>query len=106
MIQEARAHPDIADSELHLFEFPDLDRAGEVLPTHRKEREFHLGSEDRGEAITRALIAEDVDRVLGLVGGQEKRESLDVVPMRVRQQQRQVYRGAAEFLVQRETQLA
>src|SRR6185437_3918348 len=106
MFQKPRAHPDVPDRKLHLFQLPHLDCARKIFPTDGKERQFHLGGENCGEAFARALIAQDLDRVFGLVSWKEKRQALDVVPVRVGEEQMQVDRGVAEFLVQRETELA
>src|SRR5205814_9347217 len=106
MIQKSRAHTDFADLELHLFQLANFDCARKIFPAHRKEGQFHLGGKNRGETVTRALVTENVDCVLSLVGREEKRQALDVVPVRMGQEQRQVNRRAAEVLVQGETELA
>ena len=52
-----------------------------------KERALHLAGEHDFQAMPRAFVAEDVQLVLRLINGDEERQALDVVPMRVGQQQ-------------------
>src|SRR6476660_6361186 len=104
MIYEARAHPHLANGELHLFQFTDLDCAGKIFPTHRKERQFHLRSQNRGEPSPSSLVTEHFDRVLCLVSRQEKRQTLNVVPMSVGKEKRQAERRVSKFTVQCQTQ--
>src|SRR4051812_47442602 len=106
MVQKPRVDANVADRKLHLLQLPDFDSPGEISPTHRKERQFHLGGENGGEPVARALIAEDLDRILGLVSREKKRQTLDVVPVRMGKEQMQINRRAPELLVQRKTEFA
>ena len=106
MIQEAGVHLHFADREFHPLEFLDLDRARQVFPAHGKKRHFHLGGENGGEAGARTFESQNAERVLGFVSGKKKRESLDVVPMGVGQEQGEIDRRAVEFLLERKPKLA
>src|SRR5690242_13425556 len=87
MIKTARVDLYFADGELRLLQFLDDDCARHVAKADREKRRFHLRRQGGGETGLGALIAEDAERVLLLVGRQKKGKALDVVPMKMRDKQ-------------------
>ena len=100
MIRKTRLHPDAAHREFHFFQFLDLQVCREFLESDGKERVLHLAGKHAAEAAASALITENAHAVLRLIEGLEKRQALDMVPVRVRQKQRDVQRLLAELLRQ------
>src|SRR3954471_5528010 len=106
MIREFGAHVNFADRKLHLLQFFDRDIAGQILQADREEGSLHLSGENRREPGERAFIPKDAYEILVLVGGKKERQPLDVVPMGVRDQEREVDGAIAEFLLEREAEQA
>ena len=104
MIHEHGLHADFADVKFHVAQFLDADVAGQFLQSHGKIGALHLRAERGRESLPRALVAENPDLIHGIVSRDKKRKTLDMIPMRVREQQREVQRLRAKFLGQRESE--
>src|SRR5436853_5935040 len=86
-----------ADFEGHLFEFADENVAGELVKFDREIGAFHLLGEHAGQALFSSFVAEKADLVLRIVGWLKKWKTLDVVPMSVRDEDREIERFAIEL---------
>ena len=104
MIRALRAHEHGADGEVEVLEFLDFDVARQLVKRHGKVGAFHLAGERGDETLARAFAAENPQAAAGIVNRPEERQALDVIPMRVREEQRQVQRLFFEFLEQRLSQ--
>jgi len=100
MVGEAGFDTDTADRKLHLLQLFDLKVCGQFAERNRKERVFHLAGKHGAQAMPRAFITENTQAVLRFVNRLKKRQALNVIPMRVRQQHRQVQWLFFEFLHQ------
>src|ERR1700730_2409580 len=81
MIHELGALVHFTKMKIHLIQFLDLDLSVKIVKRDRKKRRRHLALEDFAQAGVRAVITENGDLILVVVGRQEKREALNVVPM-------------------------
>ena len=86
MIHESGAHSHFANLKLHDVELFDVKPSRQVMELHRKKRRCHLAFENFAKADVRSIIAVDTDDVFVVIGRNKKGESLDVVPMNVRDQ--------------------
>src|SRR3984893_7036192 len=105
MIHEFRTHPHFADVKFHRLKFLDVDLSGKVVQFHRKKWAGHLSLENLVQFGVGPVVAVDSDLVLVIVGGNEKREPLDVIPMNVRDQQAELDRPRAKFVLQSDSEL-
>src|SRR5437763_5758970 len=87
MIHESCAHVNLADLEVHRLQFCDFDFSRQIVERDGKERGCHLPLQNLAETAARAVITKDLDLILVVVGRNEKRESLNVVPMNVGNEQ-------------------
>src|SRR2546425_301053 len=106
MIGEKRLHAHLADAEVQLFELLNLQVGWHLSQANREERAFHLAAQYPLQPLARAFVAQNAKMVLRSVNRQEKRQPLDMVPMRVRQEQRQVQRPLVKLSNQRLPQRA
>src|ERR1051326_661633 len=90
MIYERGADFHFANGKLHLAQVVNVHPRGELTHRNRKEWRFHRLGEDFAERRTGAVKPENADFVVGIVRGLKEGQSLDVVPMRVSNQQRQL----------------
>src|SRR6266404_1126955 len=97
MIGEPGADLEFADGETEIFEFLDLDVCRNLAQADGEKGAFHLAGQHVLQAVPRSFVAENTQMVLRLVNRQKKRQTLDMVPVRVRQQQRQVQRLVVEL---------
>ena len=65
-----------------------------------------MAGEDGGETGARSFVTEKTKRVLLIVGREEKRQTLDMIPMGVGNEKSQLDWPGAEFLFQGDAQLA
>lgn len=91
------ADEDGADVEIEIFEFLDFDVAGQFIEGDGKVGAFHLAHEGGEQAFARAFAAEDAQPAFRVVDGRKKRQALDVIPVRVGDEQGQVERTVFEF---------
>ena len=94
MVGAVRADEHMADAEIKFLQLLDFDVAGQPRERHGEIGAFHLAGERGDEAFARALAAEDAQPAAGLVDRRKKRKALDVVPVRVRKEQRKIERAA------------
>ena len=106
MVRALRPHEHRADVEIEVFKFLDLDVARQFGERHGKIGAFHLAGQRVEQPFARTPAAEDAQPAARIVNRREKRQALDVVPMRVRDEQRDVQRLVFEFRQQREAERA
>src|SRR5205807_1870108 len=102
VIQVLRLDQDFADAEETFFKLGVMDAAPEVLQLHRKVRILHLAGKRVFETALKCGRAVDVQLISWEKGRSEKRKSLNVVPMRVADQQMDSLRSGARQHVQSE----
>src|SRR4029077_2959211 len=103
MIYERCMNVQFPERELHLVQFVNVHFRGELTHCDRKERRFHRLGHDLAERRPGAIKAENANFVFGIVRWLEKWEALDVVPVRVSNQQQQPDRSRLEFSVKSDT---
>jgi hypothetical protein len=106
MVRALRTHEHGADGEVEVLEFLDFDVAGQFVERHGKVGAFHLAGERGDESLARAFAAKNPQLAARIVNRPEKRQSLNVIPMCVCEEQRKIQRLAFELLEQRLPQRA
>ena len=101
MVRALRAHEHGADGEVEVLEFLDVNVARQLVERHGEIGAFHLAGERGDEALARAFAAENPQMAARIVDRSEERQALDVVPVCVGQEQREVQRLVFEFVEQR-----
>src|SRR5688572_25782001 len=101
MVGKARFNPHRTDVEAHLLQLLDDDVARHLLEGDRKVWALHLPGERGRQAVARAFVAADVNAIARIVGGKEKWKALDMIPMRVGDEEVDLDRLAVELLGQR-----
>ena len=95
-----------SDCKTEIFEFLDFDIAWQFRKGHWKISAFHLTGQRVDQAGARALTANQAQTAAWIVNGREKRQALDMVPVRVRNQQREMKWTLLELGGQRVPQAA
>src|SRR5262249_48391668 len=103
MIHKNRLHSHLAERKRHFAQPTDVDLPGELAHRYREERRPHRLGHNLTEGGPGPVETEDPNLIVRIVRGLEKREALDVVPMRVSDQHREVDRARLEFFLQRHT---
>lgn len=85
------------NGEFHLVQLVDRDVARQIDHAEGEKWRLHLSRDDRCQPCTRAFVPEHANLVLALIRRLKKRETLDVVPMRVTDQQRESYWALAKL---------
>jgi len=68
----------------HAFpEFAEVNARRELIELDRKVGKFHLAGKDVGDGTADAFRCTNGEFVSGLKSGNEEREALDVIPVRV-----------------------
>src|SRR3984893_2573922 len=101
MIQEFGADPKPPDLKIHFLKLFDLNFTRQLSHGDGKKWRFHLAGEDFTQARASAIITENLELIFPAVSRQEKGESLDVVPVGVRNKDRQSDRIRTELTLQR-----
>jgi len=83
VVQVLRLHQHVADAEETLVELGVMDAAPQLAELHGKVRVLHLPRHRLLEAPLEAEGRVDVQLGAGQKGGDEERKALDVVPVRV-----------------------
>src|SRR5258706_15340995 len=83
VIRKGCANFDFADIELHVLELGNNDVAGQLLQRYGEIRALHLVREYPRQTSPSSFVAQHTNAILWIVGRQEERKPLDVVPMRV-----------------------
>jgi hypothetical protein len=94
------AHENGTDGEVEVLEFFDVNVAGQFVEGDGKVGAFHLAGERGDEALAGAFAAENPQAAARIVDRPEERQALDVVPVRVGEEQREIERMTFEFLEQ------
>src|SRR6266550_1168618 len=104
MIHERGVNVQFPERKLHLVQFVKVHPRGELTHRDGKERRFHGLGHDLAERRPGASETENANFVFGIVRGLKKWEALDVVPVRVSNQQRQPDWLRLEFSVESDTE--
>ena len=104
MIGPHRPSAHRADVEVEVLEFLDFDVARQFVERHGKIGAFHLAGQGIDQAFARTFTAQNPEPAMGIINRPEKRQALNVVPMRVGQQHGQIQRPVLEFRQQRTAQ--
>ena len=86
MIEELRGDAHAAEIVDSLGEVVIFDAGSQLAQLHGEIRVLHLARENFGQRAVGALRRAHYDAIAGFENGREKRESLDVIPMRVAEQ--------------------
>ena len=97
MMRALRPHLHGADFEIEFFEFLNFDVAGQFVERHGEVGAFHLAGEHADQALARAFAAQNPQPAARMINRPEERQALNMVPMRVREEQGQVERLVFEF---------
>src|SRR5262245_4614390 len=103
MIHKGYVNVQFAERELHLVQFVDVHSGGEFTHRDRKERRFHRLRHNLAECRPGSVKPENADFVFGIVRRLKKWEALDVVPVGMSNQQRELYRSHLKFPFQGDT---
>src|SRR5882724_325767 len=104
MIHKSRTHLHFANRKRHFAQFLDFNLSGQLTHGDREEWRLHRLGEDLRERGARFVETEDTDLVFWIVSGSKKRETLNVVPMGVCNQERKLDWFCTEFLCQLDSQ--
>src|SRR5437763_6159240 len=88
------------DLEVHRLEFFDFDFSRQIVERDGEERRCYLPFEDFAQTAAGAVITKNLDLIFVVVGRDEKRESLNVVPMNVGDEQVEINRARSEFILE------
>src|SRR4029077_4877034 len=94
------------DLESHRLKFFDFDLSREIVERDGKERRCHLPVQNLAQAAARPLITKNPDLVFVVIRRHEKRETLNVVPMNVGDEQAEINRARPEFIFEGQAELA
>src|SRR6266480_1516360 len=100
MIYKSRADLHFARRKLHLGQFLNVNPGGKFAHRDREKRRFHRFSHDFTEARIETVVAAYADFIFLFVCWGKEGQSLDMVPMSMRDQQREFDRFRAEFFFQ------
>ncbi len=103
MIYEGCVNVHLTEGKFHLAQFVDVHSRGELAHRDGKERRLHGLRHDFAERCAGAIKTENANLVLGIVRGLEKWEPLDVVPVRMGNEQGEFYRSRLKFSVESDT---
>src|SRR3977135_4650427 len=96
----------VPDLEVHRLKFFDFYFPRQIVERYREERCCHLAFEDLAQTAASAVVTKNLDLVFVVVGRNEKRESLNVVPMNVGDEQVEINRARSEFILEGEAEPA
>jgi len=106
MVGALGADEKAADGKIEIGQLLDVNVAGELRKRNRKISTFHLARERGDDAFSRALTTEDAQPATGFINRRKKWQPLNMIPVRVREQQGKIERAPFEFHKQRPTELA
>ena len=92
MVQVLRFDEHVADAEEAFLELPEVDAAAQVTELHGEVRVLHLPRHRFLEVVLEADRGVDVQLGAGDEGRHEERKALDVVPVRVPDEEMQLER--------------
>ena len=105
MIRPVRLHLDRPEGKIIIRKLFDLNVARQLGKRHGKVGAFHLPRQRGHQTRARAFAAQNAQMTARFINRRKKGQPLDVIPVRVRQQQREVEGAVLEFLQQRPAQL-
>ena len=88
----------VADGKVKFLQFLDFDIAGQMGERHWKISAFHLASERGDQTFARTIAAQNAQSAARLINRRKKWQALNVIPVRVRNEQGQIERLAFELL--------
>src|SRR5262245_8159558 len=100
MIYEGRVNVEFTKRELHLVQLVDVHSCRRFPHRDGEERLLHWLGTDLAERCPDAIKTENPNFVFGIVRRLEKRKPLDVIPVRMSNQQREFYRSRLKFSVE------
>src|SRR5438105_15064144 len=106
MIHKNRVHLHLAEGKRHFTQPTDIDFPGELAHRYREERRSHRLGHDFFEAGASPVEPYKANHVFSIVSRRKKREPLDVVPMRMRDQEGVLYWLRPKLVVHSNKQLA
>src|SRR6266480_7217393 len=74
----------------------------QLMQANWKKRCLHLAGQDRAQTSTGSFITQDSDQILAVVGRGKKRQTLNVIPVRVCNEKGQLDRSRSQLLFQRQ----
>src|SRR5207237_8901786 len=83
----------LADLKLHVLQLLDREMTRQLMQAHWKKRRLHLAGQNRAQTSTRPFITKDPDQIFAVVGRGKERQTLNVIPVRVRNQKGQFDRS-------------
>lgn len=95
-----------ADGEIEIAQFLDVNVAGQFGERHGEIGAFHLTGEGGDEAFVRAFAAEDAEAAAGFINGRKEGQALDVIPVRVGNEEGEIERLGLEFFEERDAEFA
>src|SRR2546421_16918 len=98
VIHEFRADMHFADLEIHRLKFFDLNFSRQIVERDGEERCCHLPVQNLAQTAARSVITKNLDLIFVVVRRHEKRESLNVVPMNVGDEQAEINRTRSKFI--------
>src|SRR6266478_8644184 len=104
MLRKLGHHFHLADMNLHVLKLFDREMTLQFTQAHRKKGRLHLAGQDRAQTSTRSFVTEDPDQIFAVVGQGEKRQTLNVIPVRVCNEKSQLDRLWSQLLLQRQTE--
>src|SRR6266513_3241909 len=75
----------------------------QLMQANGKKRGLHLTGQDRAQTRTRSFVTQDPDQIFAVVGRGKERQTLNVIPVRVRNEKGQLDRSRSQLLFQRQT---
>src|ERR1700730_1781650 len=106
MIHKLGLHLHLADVKLHVLKFFDREMTRQLMQANREKGRLHLSGQDRAQTSARSFITQDPDQILAVVGGRKERQTLDVIPVRVCDEERQRDWLRSQLFFQRKTETA
>jgi hypothetical protein len=101
MVGALGANENIADREIEFAQLFNLNITWQLGEGHGKIGAFHLAGERSHQAPARPGATENPQAAAGIIYGRKKWQALDMIPMRVRNEQGKVERFVLEFSEQR-----
>src|SRR4051794_33638529 len=106
MIGKHRPHFDHAEIELHVAQLLEREVRRHLVETYREEGGLHLFKERAAQSVDRAFVTEHANVYLRMIRRDEERKSLDVIPVSVGNENKDVKSRRGHLLHERLTEPA
>src|SRR2546423_1185732 len=97
---------DFPDLEIHRLKLFDFDLSRQVVERDGEERCCHLSVQNLAQTTARPVITKNLDLVFVVIGRHEKRETLNVIPVNVGNEQAELNRARPEFTLEGKAELS